>query len=334
MPIVRSTIKDVAAAAGVTAGTVSRALRGDPRVIETTRRRIVEAAERLGYRPNLQARGLQTGRTGAIGLACPSGPWILLHPYFAPMHAGFAAAAAADGLRVILYVPPTNGRLERDASNTSARELLDGRVDGTVIYQAHELTHDVIQQLQDMGLTVVLMNVDEEIPGFFQILSGAEQRSRETLRWAVELGAKKVGVLGLAAGTLFNSVNQRGIESARLPVGVVYEAVEAIDPVDQPELDKSLDRLIEQGVDAIIFSSDYHVAHFMQRRERGTMPAGLHLFALGGTHSSAHLVFPGVHYMETDLLAAGNHAYQLFKDALEKKPPRSDRLFWSRRPEF
>lgn len=334
MALVRSTIKDVAAAAGVTAGTVSRALRGDPRVIETTRRRIVEAAERLGYRPNLQARGLQTGRTGAIGLACPSGPWILLHPYFAPMHAGFTAAAAADGLRVILYVPPANGRLERNASNTSARELLDGRVDGTVIYQAHELNHEVIQQLQDMGLTVVLMNVDEEIPGFFQILSGAEQRARETMRWAAELGAKKAGILGLAAGTLYNNVNQRGIESARLPLAVAYDSVNHSDPQNQAELDKALQRLVEQDIDTLVFSSDYHVAHFMQRREQGRMPKGMKLFAFGGTHSSAHLVFPGVHYMETDLLAAGNHAYALFKDALEKKPPRSDRLFWSRRPEF
>lgn len=334
MTLVRPTIKDVAAAAGVTAGTVSRALRGDPRVIEATRRRIVEAAERLGYRPNLQARGLQTGRTGAIGLACPSGPWILLHPYFAPMHAGFTAAAAADGVRIILYVPPANGRLERDASNTSARELLDGRVDGTCIYQAHELNHEVIQQLQDLGLTVVLMNVDEEIPGFFQILSGAEQRARETLRWAAELGAKKAGVLGLAAGTLYNSVTQRGIESARLPMAVAYDAVAHSDPQNQAELDKALDRLLDQGVDTLIFSSDYHVAHYMQRLERGRAPRGLKLFAFGGTHSSAHLVFPGVHYMETDLLAAGKHAYELFKDALAKKPPRSDRLFWSRRPEF
>jgi DNA-binding LacI/PurR family transcriptional regulator len=334
MALVRSTIKDVAAAAGVTAGTVSRALRGDPRVIESTRRRIVEAAERLGYRPNLQARGLQTGRTGAIGLACPSGPWILLHPYFAPMHAGFTAAAAADGLRIILYVPPANGRLERNASNTSARELLDGRVDGTVIYQAHELNHEVIQQLQDMGLTVVLMNVDEEIPGFFQILSGAEQRARETMRWAAELGAKKAGILGLAAGTLYNNVNQRGIESARLPLAVAYDSVNHSDPQNQAELDKALQRLIAQDIDTLVFSSDYHVAHYMQRREQGKVPRDMKLFAFGGTHSSAHLVFPGVHYMETDLLAAGNHAYQLFKDALEKKPPRSDRLFWSRRPEF
>lgn len=117
-------------------------------------------------------------------------------------------------------------------------------------------------------------------------------------------------------------------------MGVAYDAINSLDPQNQIEVDKALDRLLEQEVDTIIFSSDYHVAHYMQRRERGSVPKDLKLFAYGGTHSSAHLVFPGVHYMETDLLAAGNHAYVLFKDALERKPPRSDRLFWSRRPEF
>jgi LacI family transcriptional regulator len=333
MSLVRTTIKDVAAAAGVTAGTVSRALRNDPRVIEATRRRIVEAAEKLGYRPNLQARGLQTGRTGAIGLACPSGPWILMHPYFAPMHAGFTAAAAADGLRIILYVPPANGRLERNASNTGARELLDGRVDGTVIYQAHELSQDTIADLQDQGLSVVLMNVDEEIPGFFQILSGVEQRSREAVRWAADLGAKRVGVLGLAMGSMYDSVNQRGVESARLPVATVYETIRNSDPYHDPDIDAAFDRLIEAGVDSLIFSTDYHVARFVLRQKAGKAPAAIQLFGFGGTHANTPLLLPGVHYLETDLLAAGKHAYELFKDALDKKPPRSDRLFWSRRPE-
>lgn len=334
MSLVRSTIKDVATAAGVTAGTVSRALRGDPRVIESTRRRILEAADKLGYRPNLQARGLQTGRTGAIGLACPSGAWILMHPYFAPMHAGFTAAAAEEGIRVIIYAPQDSGKLERDARNTGARELLDGRVDGTVIYQAQELAPATIQQLQDMGLTVVLMNTDEEVPGFFQILSGAEQRARESMRWAHELGAKRVAVLGLSAGTPYNAVIRRGVESSRQPMAVSYFDIESADPYQQGALDKALDELDKSGVDAVIFGADFHVAHYLQREHAGTLAKGRKLFGFGGTHSSAHLVFPGVHYLESDLLAAGRHAYSLFKDALVKKPPRSERLFWSRRPEF
>lgn len=333
MSLVRSTIKDVATAAGVTAGTVSRALRGDPRVIESTRRRIIEAADKLGYRPNLQARGLQTGRTGAIGLACPSGPWILMHPYFAPMHTGFTAAAAEEGVRVIIYAPQTS-HLERDARNTGARELLDGRVDGTVIYQAQELAPATIQQLQDMGLTVVLMNADEEIPGFFQVLSGVEQRSREAMRWAQELGAKRVAVLGLAEGTPFNKVVRLGIESARSSVAVNYFEIKADEPLEHSAIDKALAEVEKSGADAVIFNMDYHVAYYVQREHAGTLAKGRKLFSFGGTHSSAQLLFPGVHYMETDLLAAGRHAYELFKDALAKKPPRSERLFWSRRPEF
>lgn len=333
MSLVRSTIKDVAAAAGVTAGTVSRALRGDPRVIESTRRRIVEAADRLGYRPNLQARALQTGRTGAIGLACPSGPWILAHPYFAPLHAGFTAAAAEEDVRVILYMPPSNGRLERDASATRVREMLDGRVDGTVIYQAQTLAPEIITQLQDLGLVVVLMNVDEEIPSFFQLLSGAEQRSRETLRWAHELGARRLAVIGLADGTPYNNVVTLGMESARLPVSVTVHNIRHPDPQDSYAIERSLDEALATEPDALVFSSDFHLSRFLERREKGGASRKIELFTFGGIHADALFTFPGVHYLETDLFAAGRHAFQLFKDAQTKKPARSERLFWSRRPD-
>jgi DNA-binding LacI/PurR family transcriptional regulator len=306
-------------------------LRGDSRVIEPTRRRITEAAERLGYRPNLQARGLQTGRTGAIGLSCASGPWILVNPYFAPMHAGFTAAASADGMRVILYIPPTNGRLEQDASNIRARELLDGRVDGSIIYQAQELSQETIQNLQEMGLAVVLVNTDEEIPGFFQILANTEQRVRESLRWAHEMGARKVGVLGQEAGTTFNAVVRHGIESARLPISISFQEIRHEDPNHVESIDAALDAMIAEKPDAIIFNADFHVGHYLLRQEQGTLPKGLGLFAFGGTHANSLLSFPGVHYLETDLLAAGRHAYLLFKDAQARKPPRSERLLWSRR---
>jgi DNA-binding LacI/PurR family transcriptional regulator len=328
----RSTIKDVAIAAGVTAGTVSRALRGDPRVIESTRKRILEAAQRLEYRPNLQARALQTGRTGAVGLACASGPWILVHPYFAPMHAGFTSTASKDGVRVLLYMPPGEGKLELDAHNIQARELLDGRVDGGLIYQAQTLSRETLNGLQEMGVAVVLMNTDEEIPGFYQVVANTEQRIRESMRWAHELGARRVGVLGLSAGTPFNEVARRGVESARLPVSITYQEVASDDPYQVQAMDSAMDAMIAEKPDAVIFNTDFHVGHFLQRQLEGSLPKGLELFAYGGTDNSAFLSFPGVHYLETDLWAAGRHAYMMFKDAHDRKPPRSERLFWSRRP--
>ena len=53
--------------------TVSRALNGYPEVNEETRRRVMDAAKRHGYRPNPSARRLATGKAGMIGYVMPTG---------------------------------------------------------------------------------------------------------------------------------------------------------------------------------------------------------------------------------------------------------------------
>src|SRR5581483_3766676 len=67
-----ATIVDVAREAGVSDATVSRVLSGYEFVRESTRRRVMEAAERLGYVANLQARSLRGGHTQIIGLIVPN----------------------------------------------------------------------------------------------------------------------------------------------------------------------------------------------------------------------------------------------------------------------
>lgn len=61
-------LKDLAEHLGLSQTTVSRALNGYPEVNEATRRRVSDAADTLGYRPNASALRLATGRAGAIGL--------------------------------------------------------------------------------------------------------------------------------------------------------------------------------------------------------------------------------------------------------------------------
>ncbi len=64
-----ATLKDIAKLLGVSVNTVSRGLKDKPDIGAATRRRIKEAAEALGYRPNLNARSLLTGKTHMIGAA-------------------------------------------------------------------------------------------------------------------------------------------------------------------------------------------------------------------------------------------------------------------------
>ena len=66
-----ATIAEVAARAGVGAGTVSRVLNGSPKVSETTRAKVQAAIAELGYRPNPLAQGLSRGRSRTLGVVVP-----------------------------------------------------------------------------------------------------------------------------------------------------------------------------------------------------------------------------------------------------------------------
>jgi LacI family transcriptional regulator/LacI family repressor for deo operon, udp, cdd, tsx, nupC, and nupG len=328
----RCTLKDVAKATGVSSGTVSRALRRDPLVNETTRLRILQAAEKLDYRINLAARGMRTGSSGSLGLACASGPWVLHHPLFAPVHAGYIAAAAEEGVHVVHYLPPNNGRLEFSEHQNWAREMLNGLVDGCIIFQGQVLSLESLQNLQRSNLAVVLMNTDKELPGFFQTLSGTEQRLRDSVLWAHELGARRVAIMGLIEGwPHFGGAMRRAVESLRGEVEVGIGEVRHFDPNQVTALDEALDALVAQGPEAIVFNTEFHVLHFLKRQALGTLPKGIGLFYFDDARLNSPLSLHGVRFMEADLWGMGRSAYALVKEAKLGQPPRSEALVWTRR---
>ncbi len=104
-----ASIEEVAREAGVSMTTVSHVFSGKRPVAPETRRRVLAAAERLGYRPHRAARGLATGRAMTIGLHFPFGvDSFLLDPYFPDLLAGLSAAAAEAGYGFLL-IPTSSG---------------------------------------------------------------------------------------------------------------------------------------------------------------------------------------------------------------------------------
>jgi DNA-binding LacI/PurR family transcriptional regulator len=118
-------LADVALLAGVSVKTVSNVVNGYQHVTPATRRRVEEAVDALGYRPNLSARTLRLGRSGVVALAVPA----LDAPYFAELGAAVVAAAANHGLT--LLVDQTDGLAARE------REIVAGLranvVDGLIL---------------------------------------------------------------------------------------------------------------------------------------------------------------------------------------------------------
>ena len=118
------TARDVARVAGVSVSTVSRALAKPDEVAPATRDKVLETARGMGYRPNLAARGLVTGRTGIIGLVVPD----LENPFFASVTKGVQSRARASGYAVII--------VDSDEDPSQEAELvrnLSTHVDGLVM---------------------------------------------------------------------------------------------------------------------------------------------------------------------------------------------------------
>jgi DNA-binding LacI/PurR family transcriptional regulator len=132
-PARRATIADVAEAAGVSRTTVSYVLSDRPgaRVPETTRRRIAEAAERIGYRRNALAAAVRTGRLNTVGIVAPfatveSVSTFTGNVYYKDLTVALAAAAFHAGLNPLL--------LSEDHSRAlSLSDLTDRRADGVIL---------------------------------------------------------------------------------------------------------------------------------------------------------------------------------------------------------
>ena len=103
-----ATMQDVARAAGVSIKTVSNVINDYQYIRPATRERVLAAIDELGYRPNLSARGLRSGKTGIIGLAVPE----LRENYFAELADAVIRAAEKSGLGVV--VEQTNGDRETE----------------------------------------------------------------------------------------------------------------------------------------------------------------------------------------------------------------------------
>ncbi len=101
-------MKEVASRAGVSVKTVSNVVNGYQHVAPGTRERVQRAIDEMGYRPNLSARSLRSGRTGILTVALPR----LDEPYFAELAAAVIAVADRTGCTVL--ADQTDGPRERE----------------------------------------------------------------------------------------------------------------------------------------------------------------------------------------------------------------------------
>ena len=119
------TVNDVAALAGVSPGTVSKALNGRGQLRPETRRRVVRAAQDLGFHANMLARNLAEGRTYTVGVLTADS----FGRFTIPVMLGAEDALGAGQISVLLC----DGRGDRIREQHYVRTMLARRVDGIIV---------------------------------------------------------------------------------------------------------------------------------------------------------------------------------------------------------
>ncbi len=117
------TMKDVAREAGVALGTVSKVFNGIS-VGESYRKRVLEAAERLGYQVNNYARGLRSNQTRVVALILPG----VAHPFFASLCESVSHALSKRGYRMLLALTGSDYTAEQSCIQMVQQNKVDGMI--------------------------------------------------------------------------------------------------------------------------------------------------------------------------------------------------------------
>lgn len=184
----RPQMRDVARRAGVGASSVSRVLSGHPDVSERMRDVVMAAVEELGYRPDLLAQSLRSGRTYSVGFVVSD----IANPMLAQV-----ATAAERRLREAGYsllLTNSEGQAEHDASRI---RLLEQRsVDGLLLSVANENHPETIRALQEAECPVVLL--DRDIPlgeGLSRVTFDHRTGMSEAARSLLDLGHREIALV-------------------------------------------------------------------------------------------------------------------------------------------
>lgn len=267
MPVV--TLKDVARRAGVSQITASRAFSYTHPVAEETRQRVFQAAEELGYIPDLLARGLVQKHSPIVGMAVMD----LANPFITPIID--AAQAVVQAEEHMLVVSQSERRLEIEQA--SVRQFRQMRVAGVLVMSAAPV-FEHLHALERQGTPAVV--IARRWDGGDYVTVDDREGGRIAAAHLAGLGHRRIGYLALdEPGNTAVQTRLQGFEEALQEAGVALEPTWRL---------HSAGHALERGVaaadsflalgerpTAVFVTSDRLAIGFVHRlRERGVQVPG------------------------------------------------------------
>jgi LacI family transcriptional regulator len=213
LPARRTTIRDIAALAGVSVATVSRVLNDRPDVSPETREEVLRHVREHNFTTNRSARSLSVGRTGFIGFTMP----FVRPDYFAGILAGALEAAYEQEMRVVLCATHS----EHDREVSVLERLRDGTTDGAIILLPEESSEELVA-LQARGYRFVVADPRAPLdPGIPAVAASNRAGAQDVTNHLLALGHRRIGVVSGPLGWTATEERLDGYRAALAGAGVL-----------------------------------------------------------------------------------------------------------------
>jgi DNA-binding LacI/PurR family transcriptional regulator len=218
-----ATIKEIAEQAGVSIGTVSNVLNNLPTVREAARQRVLEAIEKLGYRPSLLGRALRKDKTNMIVMIVPD----ITNPFFPGAVRGAEDIAFQNGFRLVLCNSDNSFAKE----STYIREMQTYRPSGLIVVPSDlsRSADEARAYIQDGACVIFVDRIPAKWKGD-SVTSDHEEGAFAATRHLIDLGHQRIATItgpltGPSAAARLKGF-KRAMASARLsvPVNFIQEA--------------------------------------------------------------------------------------------------------------
>ncbi|MBL4645512.1 MAG: LacI family DNA-binding transcriptional regulator [Rhizobiales bacterium] len=191
---------DVAKLAGVSQSAVSRSFTPGASVAENTRKKILEAADELGYQPNLLARSLVTNKSNIIALAISH----LENPFYAQVVKELSEQLRATGRHILLYTTPSD-----QETDPALERVLSYRIDGLILAATKASTELRLQCLKS-GVPIVQINRETQLPAICTVRGENRRVGEQVAEFFLAGGHKRFAFIGGTAKSGTSRVRQEG----------------------------------------------------------------------------------------------------------------------------
>jgi len=209
-------VRDVAAAAGVSVGTVSNVLNRPDRVQPATVARVMSAIDELGFIRNDAARQLRAGHSRTVGLVVLD----LRNPFFTEVARGAEDRAGEHGLTVL--VANSDEKQEREATYLDLFE--EQRVSGVLVTPVAE-NMPRLARMRDRGIPTVLVDRESQDPTFASVAVDDIEGGRIAGEHLLEIGRRRIAFVGGPVSLRQVSDRLTGAQTAAAAAGAALEYI-------------------------------------------------------------------------------------------------------------